>query len=124
MPLFNPSTGGGGTGLPDATTWLTLPLAGALTSLGSPFSTVVQYAVIGPFLVFRGIIATAGGAGGGFTLATLPGTVPAPEFARRVVVQTGASTPAGLNINPDRTITTGGTIGDFVALDGVCVALP
>lgn len=112
------------TGLPTTTTWLTLPLDGVLASLGAPFATTVQYALVGPLLVFRGIISTPGGAGGGFTLATLPGTVTAPAFVRRVVVQTSASQSAGLNINPDRTITTGGAILDFVVLDGVCVALP
>jgi hypothetical protein len=111
-------------GLPTSVTWLTLPLDGALTSLGAPFATTVQYALIGPFLVFRGIIGTPGGASGGFLLATLPGTVPAPGFTRRVVVQTAATAVAGININPDRTITTGGTIADFVVLDGVCLALP
>lgn len=115
---------GGGAGLPSATTWSTLPLDGALVSLGAPFATTVQYSVVGPLLVFRGIISTPGGAGPGFTLATLPGTVPAPAFVRRVVVQTAAGSIAGLNINPDRTITVGSAISDFVALDGVAVALP
>lgn len=120
--VINP---GGGGSLSSTTDWQTLPLDGALVALtAGGFPTTVQYAVIGSLLVFRGIIATTGGAGAGFTLATLPGTVTAPAFVRRVIVQTGASTPAGININPDRTIKTGGTIGDFVVLDGVCVALP
>ena len=123
MPVSNPGGGSGG-GLPSTTTWLTLPLAGALTSLGAPFATTVQYAVIGSLLLLRGVVSTPGGAGAGFTLATLPGTVTAPDFVRRVVVQTAPTSMAGININPDRTITAGGAIGDFVALDGVCVALP
>jgi hypothetical protein len=111
-------------GLSSVTTWLTLPLASGLASLGAPFATDVQYALVGPLLVFRGIISTPGGAGGGFLLATLPASVPAPAFTRRVAVQTAATSVAGINVNPDRTIATGGTIFDFVALDGVCVALP
>lgn len=121
--VINPAPSSGA-GLPTEVTWAALPLAGALASLGAPYATTVQYALIGPLLVFRGLIATPGGAGLDFVLATLPGTVPAPGFQRRLMVQS-SSGYAGLNLNTDRTLSVGApSIGDWVALDSAMVALP